>query len=145
MSGAVVDPRADLYALGCVAYWLVTGKLVFEGDNALRMMIQHLQAQPVPPSRRANRPIPASLETVILSCLEKNPAKRPESAEALSARLAACDLEERWSADEAHAWWTANLPDTPSGEVAAAPATPHSPLDSFSRVGSVAGGGSTGP
>jgi serine/threonine-protein kinase len=141
VSGTTVDRRADLYALGCVGYWLVTGKLVFEADNALRMLIQHLQAAPVPPSRRSSQSVPAPLEAVILSCLEKDPDNRPDTAEQLSARLAACDVGESWTADLARDWWIANMPDAHAGGAAAAePATPRSPIDAFSRFGAMTGG-----
>jgi serine/threonine-protein kinase len=104
------DARADLYALGCVAYWLVTGQSVFEADNAMSMALQHVQALPVPPSRRTELPVPPSLERVILSCLEKDPERRPRSAEELALRLAACEQESPWTPDQALHWWQTHLP-----------------------------------
>jgi serine/threonine-protein kinase len=84
-----VDGRADLYSLGCVAYYLLTGHLVFEGETPLQTILKHLQQQPEPPSRRTDRPIPADLETVVLACLAKRPDDRPRSAGELAERLAA--------------------------------------------------------
>jgi serine/threonine-protein kinase len=84
-----VDGRADLYSLGCVAYYLLTGHLVFEGDTPLQTILKHLQHPPVPPSQRTDQPIPAELEALVLACLEKRPDDRPRSAAELAERLAA--------------------------------------------------------
>jgi serine/threonine-protein kinase len=76
--GETVDGRADIYALGCVGYWLLTGKLVFEAETALQMVAKHLRAEPMPPSKRVRGlEIPAGLESVILQCLAKRPEDRP--------------------------------------------------------------------
>jgi serine/threonine-protein kinase len=82
-----VDGRADLYALGCVAYYLLTGHLVFEADTSIQMVLKHLQADPLPPSQRTTNPIPDALERVVLDCLAKSPADRPSSAHELAQRL----------------------------------------------------------
>jgi serine/threonine protein kinase len=105
--GENVDGRADIYALGCVAYFLLTGQLVFEADNMLAMIAKHLQTVPVPPSQRTATHIPAALERVIMTCLEKDPAERPQSAAALAQVLASID-EEPWGEEQAKRWWTAN-------------------------------------
>jgi serine/threonine protein kinase len=83
------DHRVDLYALGCVAYWLLTGKLVFEGRNALELMFHHVHTPAPRPSTRSELPIPVQLEDLIMECLEKDPAQRPASVEAVGIRLAA--------------------------------------------------------
>ena len=80
-----VDRRADVYALGCVAYFLLTGQLVFEADTPMKMLLQHLQAEPMPPSQRTELPIPRELDELVLACLEKDPAKRPQNAEEAAA------------------------------------------------------------
>ena len=87
-----VDARADLYALGCVAYWLLTGQLVFEGKNPMEVLVHHVQDEPKPPSQRSEFEIPPALDELILCCLEKDPAKRPASAEELYRQLDACRL-----------------------------------------------------
>jgi eukaryotic-like serine/threonine-protein kinase len=108
LTGDPIDGRLDLYSLGCVGYFLLTGELVFEADSALRMIGQHLRAEPIPPSLRSGRAVPEELERIILSCLAKEPAGRPASAAELARRLAAVDLPP-WMAEEAQAWWEVNL------------------------------------
>jgi len=103
-NGMSSDPRSDLYALGGVAYYLLTGTPVFEG-RLVEVIQSHLQRAPQPPSARLGRPVPGKLERVVLDCLEKDPGLRPESAQALSERLEACDDVEAWLPDEAQRWW----------------------------------------
>ena len=83
----VADHRVDIYALGCVAYWLVTGRLVFQAPNALQVMYQHANTAPVPPSQRSEFEIPPALDNVILACLAKYPEDRPQTAAEVSRRL----------------------------------------------------------
>lgn len=109
-----VDGRADIYALGCVAYWLLSGEVVFPKENAIAMLVAHAQETPRPPSERAGTDVPADLERQIMSCLEKNPADRPQSADALSRSLADLGLEAYWTAERAVSWWHENLPDSPT-------------------------------
>jgi eukaryotic-like serine/threonine-protein kinase len=87
-----VDGRADLYSLGCVAYFLLTGKTVFEAETPVGMAIAHATSTPVPPSVRSGRPIPAELERLVMKCLEKRPEDRPASSSELLAMLAQLDL-----------------------------------------------------
>jgi serine/threonine-protein kinase len=88
-----VDARADLYSLGCVAYYLLTGKLVFEAETAMAMAIAHVTAKPTPPSKRTHQIIPPKLERIVLACLEKSPERRPQSAVALLAMLKELDFD----------------------------------------------------
>jgi len=104
INGGSPDPRSDLYALGAVAYFLLTGSAVFDG-RPIEIIQSHLQKTPEPPSSRLGRPLPAKLETLVLACLEKDPNRRPESADALRERLAACDDVAPWNAEEARRWW----------------------------------------
>jgi hypothetical protein len=106
--GEPVDGRADLYALGCVGYYLLTGQLVFEGDNVFQVVVKHLQEPPVPPSQRTTLPIPAALDTVILACLVKSPADRMRSAAELRRALSTVDLP-AWAGEDAARWWSATL------------------------------------
>ncbi len=108
---AGVDHRVDVYALGCVLYWLLTGRLVFEADNPLKLMHKHIGEAPVPPSRRTELPVPKGLDELVLACLAKRPADRPADAGELGARLAALGLAEGWTRERARRWWSLNLPD----------------------------------
>jgi len=103
--GEPVDCRTDIYAVGCVAFWLITGRLVFECDSPMTMMAHHLNKAPVPPSSCSELPIPKELDKIILSCLEKDPDKRPQTAEQLDAALAGCETIEAWTPDRAREWW----------------------------------------
>ncbi len=106
----LIDGRADLYSLGCVAYWLLTGQLVFEADTALAMVLAHVQTPPVAPSLRTEIHIPAPLESIVLRCLEKDPARRPQTARELYDLLGSCDQVEPWTRDDAERWWHAHMP-----------------------------------
>jgi serine/threonine-protein kinase len=102
---AGVGPSGDLYALGAVAYFLLTGTTVFEADNVLEMCVHHVRTAPVPPSERTDNPIPRELEDVILRCLAKAPGDRPPGARALRELLEAVPLDEPWSEAAAAEWW----------------------------------------
>jgi serine/threonine-protein kinase len=100
-----IDGRADLYSLGCVAYYLLTGQFVFAADTPIAAALAHVNDQPAPPSARSPFQIPAGLEALILQCLAKDPAERPASAVDLANRLAGTAPQDAWTADAAHAWW----------------------------------------
>jgi hypothetical protein len=100
-----VDARSDLYALGAVGYYLLTGTHVFGGATTVEVCSHHLHSLPEPPSERLGRPVPAGLERLILACLEKDPARRPGSAALLRDALGDLDDVGRWSEREASAWW----------------------------------------
>jgi len=111
------DGRADLYALGCVMYFLLTAQVVFESDNVMRLMVRHIEEKPVPPSRRTDRPIPRSLDDAVLACLAKDPAARPPSAAAVSDALAAAESDvEPWTQAQAVAWWNSGARSKPARE-----------------------------
>ncbi len=116
---ADTDHRVDLYALGCVGYWLLTGKLVFAGKSAVEVMFHHAHTPPSRPSTRSELPIPASLEDLVMDCLEKDPTRRPASAEAVSAGLAAVALESPWTVERAERWWEMHRPLPPGARRAA--------------------------
>jgi serine/threonine-protein kinase len=117
---APVDRRADLYAVGCVGYWLVTGKRVFEAETRHDMLVMHAHQRPVLPSVRVGKPIHAGLEAVIMACLEKNPDRRPQTARELRERLDALSFEHPWSEERAELWWKryrpTSAPDRPSAQ-----------------------------
>ena len=100
-----VDGRSDLYALGAVGYFLLTGQTVFEARTLSELCQQHITAVPELPSQRLGRPISSGLEDALMSCLEKNRAKRPQTARALSKMLEAIQIKDNWTSDEAEGWW----------------------------------------
>lgn len=102
------DHRADLYAVGCVAYWLLTGSAVFEAKTTTAMLMQHARRQPVPPSARTEVPVRPDLERLILQCLAKQPAERPQSAEELRERFQS--LAHGWTREDASRWWNVHQP-----------------------------------
>jgi eukaryotic-like serine/threonine-protein kinase len=106
-----VDHRVDIYTLGCVGYWLLTGHLVFEAPNAIQLMYQHANAVPIPPSQRSELEISSELDRVILACLAKLPHDRPQTAGELSRRLAAAVNGDGWTAEQAHHWWDRHHPE----------------------------------
>jgi eukaryotic-like serine/threonine-protein kinase len=103
-SPAEVDARTDLYAVGAIGYFLLTGREVFEGNSVVALCLAHLHEKPIAPSVRSQRALPAKLEALILSCLEKAPEARPQSASALRKALLDCDVP-AWSDDDAEDWW----------------------------------------
>lgn len=100
-----VDARADLYALGAVGYWLLTGTHVFAGKTSVEICAHHLHSAPEPPSVRLGAPVSEDLERLLLDCLAKRPDDRPASANALRERLGACRAAGRWTQAEASRWW----------------------------------------
>jgi hypothetical protein len=104
-----LDARSDLYSVGCVAYWLLTGTAVFKGRTPMETMMMHVHTAPEPPSSRIGS-IPSALEAVVLACLDKDPDRRPQSADELAARLAHAMPGREWSPERAHGWWDSNRP-----------------------------------
>jgi serine/threonine-protein kinase len=117
--GGETDHRVDLYSLGCVAYWLVTGKLVFEGPGKVKVMSDHVHTAPEPPSSRTEAPIPPALDALILECLEKDPEKRPRSAASLQARLQSIVVPAPWTRERAEQWWSRHAPERASSRAVA--------------------------
>ena len=111
--GTDLDWRADIYATGCLAYWLLTGQFVFTAETPMGLLLQHAQTPPTPPSARTDLPIPPALDDLVLSCLAKDPAKRPQSARELSLRLAEVEGASAWTQDRAREWWATHQPALP--------------------------------
>ena len=105
------DPRGDIYMVGCVGYWLLTGQLVFDGNSPLAIVSQHIHEEAPAPSTRTELHVPAALEAVIMDCLKKNPDERPQTARELRSRLQSCALDEVWSPERAERWWRTHHPE----------------------------------
>ncbi len=109
-----LNGRTDVYSLGCVAYWLLTGQMVFKADTPMAMAFAHATQEPVPPSRRVEIHVPGSLEEIVMTCLSKDPAERPD-ARRLGEMFDTCGLGETWSEERATEWWKLHMP-SPAGE-----------------------------
>ncbi|MGD8376043.1 MAG: protein kinase [Acidobacteriota bacterium] len=119
-----VDGRSDLYSLGGVGYYLLTGQPVFEGD-AFEVCGQHVHARPQPPSARLGRTVSPDLEAILMACLEKEPGRRPAGAREMREALLACKSAGGWTEGRARRWWEETLDwSAVKGDLRAAPATP---------------------
>jgi len=112
-----VDGRADIYALGCVAYWMLTGEYVFPSDNITNMLVAHVQAEPEPPSSRVDLAISADFDALILWCLEKAPEDRPQSALEIATKLARLQCDSLWTNEDAATWWERHRPASEESEM----------------------------
>jgi serine/threonine-protein kinase len=106
-----VDGRADVYSLGCTAYFLLTGRRVFEGGTSIEALIDHVHTAPRPLSQLTPSPISPELERVVLRCLDKDPNRRPQDALDLFELLDDCGGLAEWSGASAQRWWETHLPD----------------------------------
>ncbi len=120
--GRVPDARADLYSLGGVAFWLLTGRMVFEGDTLQKVVQQHVHDAPLPPSECVENAIPPALDALVLRCLSKDPADRPADAAELATALTAIETDRPWTPKRATTWWELHRPAPDPG-----PSTPSRP------------------
>ncbi len=104
-SPETIDGRADIYAVGAVAYFLLTGQHVFEGGTIFEVCSKHLMVPPIAPSTRLGRALPDDLEGIIQACLAKERGDRPASAAALRAALLACTDAAKYDVAAASLWW----------------------------------------
>jgi serine/threonine-protein kinase len=100
-----VDHRLDIYGLGGVAFFLLTGQPPFPGESVLEICGHHMHTPPTPPSHLTKAPVPPDLEALVLRCLSKKPSDRPSTAEELQEALAACARNSPWDAAGARAFW----------------------------------------
>jgi hypothetical protein len=107
----ITDARSDIYSLGCVAYYMLTGQLVFDAETSASMMAAHLRDQATPPSKRTETAIPPELDALVVACLSKDPEERPQSMEELRARLDAIQFDRPWTDERATRWWTLHQPE----------------------------------
>ena len=133
-----VDARTDLYALGAVGYWLLTGTHVFGGKSVLEVCAHHLHSVPEPPSTRLGTLVSSDLEAVLLSCLAKRSEDRPASAHVLRERLRACAAAGRWTNARAAQWWAVHRHELRSAgaraSVARATVNAHGPQLTVTRL-----------
>jgi eukaryotic-like serine/threonine-protein kinase len=106
LGGVELDARADIYSTGCVAYWLLTGALVFTADTPMKLLLAHAHATPQPPSTKTTVPMPPELDALVMSCLAKEREQRPASARELLTRLEDVRLTTPWTEERARAWWS---------------------------------------
>ncbi len=104
-----LDGRTDVYSLGGVAYFLLTGQQPFVRETAMEMLLAHAYEAPRPP-REVRPEVPADLEAVVLRCLEKDPNRRFPDADSLEKALALCGAAGQWTEELAAAWWRENDP-----------------------------------
>lgn len=102
-----VDARSDIYSLGTVMYYMLTGQPPFVSDNPLKVMIAHASQEVVPP-RQLNADLPAGLEEVVLRCLEKDPEHRFQDVASLRVALRELVVEDQWTSELAAQWWSCN-------------------------------------
>ncbi|HET8623206.1 MAG TPA: serine/threonine-protein kinase [Gemmatimonadales bacterium] len=107
-----LDARSDLYSVGCVAYWLLTGTPVFKGRTAMETMMMHVHRVPESLTSRTEQPIPPELEAIVLACLDKDATRRPQSADELGLRLSAVPTDGEWTSQRAQTWWDTHRPVT---------------------------------
>ena len=106
----LITDRSDIYSLGCVAYWALTGRNVIKSKKIMQILLDHVKIQPDPPSTVCKLDIPAEMDTVIMKCLEKDPEKRFNARE-LWNFLDNIQLQDVWNATSAEEWWHENLPE----------------------------------
>jgi hypothetical protein len=104
-----VDGRSDVYAVGAVGYFLLTGSPVFTGATVMEICMKHAKSAPEPPSIRTGKPVSPALEALLLRCLAKSPLDRPRDAAELLLELEACKVEGTWTAANAATWWAGAL------------------------------------
>jgi tetratricopeptide (TPR) repeat protein len=107
--GETADGRADLYSLGCTAFWMLAGMPVFSAKTPTAMLMEHVRTEPPPVSQLAEQRVPKELEALVAGCLAKDPARRPESAAVLGERLRGLECAKEWDEVRAREWWERNL------------------------------------
>jgi len=117
-SPASVDARSDLYAVGAVGYFLLTGTPVFDGETVIEIISHQVKTFPQRPSERLGKSVSAGLEELLLRCLEKDPSKRPQTAAELAKALSDLHLSASWAGHAAQSWWNEYALDDTSGGVA---------------------------
>lgn len=110
-----MDVRSDVYQLGAILYYMLTGTHVFGGDTPVEVLARHISEAPESPSKRLGRPLSADLEALVLRTLAKKPDDRPADAGAMLVELEACAIEGRWTQADARTWWAGFIDAHPDG------------------------------
>lgn len=110
------DARSDLYSVGVLGYFLMTGREIFDGETIAELCRKHLEEVPALPSQRLAKPLDAEFESLLMRCLEKNPADRPGTAMELSRQLAACAIIRNWTPPQRAAWWATHRKSLSAGQ-----------------------------
>lgn len=126
------DARSDIYSVGVVAYYLMTGQNIFEGESIAEVCRRHIDDKPDTPSQRTGTVLDADLESLIMSCLAKNPDDRPQSADALSLALSQCSAAQGWTFEHRAEWWAEHRQQVTSK--VAAPRTDSSSVQKTVRI-----------
>jgi eukaryotic-like serine/threonine-protein kinase len=105
ITARAADGRSDIYSLGAVGYYLLTGSNVFDAETVVEVLSHHLHTEPERPSLRSGTAVPAELEAIIMACLDKTPEGRPQDALSLRDQLRSVELEDAWSEEQAASWW----------------------------------------
>lgn len=100
-----IDALSDLYSVGAVGYFLITGKPMFEVKDIADVLHRQMKEMPPTPSERLHRPVSADLEALIMSCLSKDRSKRPADAWTLEEQLGRCRAAGEWTREKAMQWW----------------------------------------
>ena len=111
-----VDARTDIYSLGCVAYWLLTGAILFDADTPLQVLMKHVREPVIPPSQRTELPISPEMDELVMRCLDKEPNRRPPNADHLREELDALAQNGGWTAKKGEAWWREHMPVTATSQ-----------------------------
>ncbi len=114
-----VGARADIYGLGCVAYWLLAGRPPFEAASSVQMIVKHVQASPTRVADISEVPLPDELDAIVMRCMEKDPSQRFATAVELEAALRAVPVERPWTHERAQDWWTMHCPELAGADEAA--------------------------
>ncbi len=111
IGNAALDRRVDVYAVGCVAYFLLTGERVFDATSTMNVLLQHVHEPPTPPSRRTEQHVPREIDDFVMACLNKDPNRRPHSADELLQMAGTYATADGWTQRSAKAWWESHLPE----------------------------------
>ncbi len=132
-SPLAVDARSDIYSVGAVAYFLLTGCLVFDAADLSQLLEMHVERMPEPPAKYAKSELSPEFEYAVLACLEKSPARRPQTARELAKLLKKCPEADAWSTEDAEAWWSRHQRGDLRPGTGGAPAEAGSPTEAISR------------